>query len=93
MKINTQILKKKLKQALASTYKVISDDIEIKKDLKKNKSSHQFNFFEIDNLNSKYDFIKARAETDNNALKKNSQMTQFIKKTYLPTLHVSHFIL
>ena len=77
-------IKEKLKQALASTYKVISDDIEIKKDLKKNKSSHQFNFFEIDNLNSKYDFIKARAETDNNALKKKFSDDSIYKKN-LPT--------
>ncbi len=58
-------LKEKLKQALNSTFKVISDDFDTNK--KKDKNS---NFFELDNLNTRNDFIKARAETDSSALKK-----------------------
>ena len=75
-------LKEKLRQALSSTIKVISDDFTIQNKDEKNKSSKKFDFFEIDNLNSKIDFIKARAETDSLALKKNFQMNKFIKKTY-----------
>ena len=63
-------LKEKLKQALTSTIKVISDDIKIndhKENSKKEKSSQSF---EINDLNSKNDFIKARAESDASALKK-----------------------
>ena len=61
--------KEKFKQALISTIKVISDDLKIEKDPKKNKSSQNFNFFELDNLNSKQDYIKLRAESDSEALK------------------------
>ena len=49
--------KGKFKQALDSTVKVISDDYKPNKD-SKNSSSKNLNFFEIDNLNSKQDFIQ-----------------------------------
>ena len=62
-------LKEKLRQALTSTVKVISDDLKIRKDDKNNKNSNRYDFFELDNLNSKNDFIKARAEADSAALK------------------------
>ena len=63
-------LKEKLKQALESTARVISDEIEIKEKTDKNQSSKKFDFFNLENLNSKNDFIKARAESDSSALKK-----------------------
>ena len=85
-------LKEKLKQALSSTARAISDDYEIKNDLDQNKSSKKFDFFEIDNLNSKNDFIKARAEYDSLALKKNFQITKFIKEICLQTIQVKLFI-
>ncbi len=66
-------LKEKLRQALASTVKVISDDLGLDQKRENNKSSNQFNFFELDNLNTKNDFIKARAESDSTALKKKFQ--------------------
>ena len=53
-------LKEKLRQALTSTIKVISDDLEIKQSNKSNKNSKKFDLFELDNLNNKIDFIKAR---------------------------------
>jgi len=61
--------KEKFKQALISTVKVISDDYRPVVD-KKNSSSTNLNFFEIDNLNSKQDFVRLRAEADSEALKK-----------------------
>ena len=61
--------KEKFKQALISTVKVISEDYSSNND-KNNISSKNINFFEIDNLNSKQDFIRFRAETDSEALKK-----------------------
>ena len=73
-------LKEKLRQALASTVKVISGDLEINNKVNENKSSKKFDFFELDNLNSKTDFIKARAESDSSALKKNFLVMKFIKK-------------
>ena len=63
-------LKEKLKQALNSTAKVISDDLEIKNDYENNESSKKFEFFNLENLDTKSDFIKARAESDSSALKK-----------------------
>ena len=75
-------LKEKLRQALSSTIKVISDDFTIKDKDEKNKSSKKFDFFEIDNLNSKIDFIKARAETDSLALKKKFSNKEIYKKNY-----------
>ena len=73
-------LKEKLKQALTSTAKAISDDYDIKEDVEQNKSSKKFDFFEIDNLNSKNDFIKARAEYDTLALKKKFSNDRIYKK-------------
>tara|TARA_B100000029_G_scaffold366077_1_gene359433 strand:+ start:860 stop:2644 length:1785 start_codon:yes stop_codon:yes gene_type:complete len=61
--------KEKFKQALISTVKVISDDYKPNKD-NKNSSSKNINFFELDNLSSKHDFIRFRAEADSEALKK-----------------------
>ena len=63
-------LKEKIRQALASTVRVISDDLDIKKKTKEKKNSNKFDFYELNNLNNKNDFIKARAETDFLALKK-----------------------
>ena len=59
-------LKEKLKQALTSTAKVISNDF----DLKKKSDDKKFESFNLDDLNSKNDFIRARAESDSFALKK-----------------------
>ena len=73
-------LKEKLKQALSSTYKVISDNIENNKKIEKNQSSKKFEFFEFDNLNTKSDFIRARAETDSSALKKKFSNEEIYKK-------------
>jgi cobaltochelatase CobT len=73
-------LKEKFKQALESTARVISDDLKAKENLKKNKSSNKFDFFEIDNLTTKSDFIRFRAETDSNALKKRFSNDEIYKK-------------
>jgi cobaltochelatase CobT len=63
-------LKEKLKQALSSTVRVISDDLKIDQKLDKNKSSKKFDFFEIDNLSGPRDFVRLRAEADSTAHKK-----------------------
>jgi len=63
-------IKEQFKKVLISTVKVISDEYEIEDELKKNLSSKNFNFFEIDNLNTKNDFIELRAKTDSEALKR-----------------------
>ena len=64
-------LKEKFKQALISTVKAISDDFNKNINLDQtNNSSKNYNFFELDNLNNKYDFLRFRAETDSEALKR-----------------------
>jgi len=77
-------LKEKLRQALTSTVKVISDDLKIRQDDKKNKNSNRYDFIELDNLNNKNDFIKARAEADSAALKKKFS-SDIIYKKNLPS--------
>ena len=73
-------LKEKFKQALISTIKVISDEYRVKTELKKNLSSKNYNFFELDNLSSKQDYIKLRAETDSEALKRKFSNKEIYKK-------------
>ena len=73
-------IKEKFKQALLSTVKVISDEYRIKDQSKKNYSSKNYNFFELDNLNSKQDFIKLRAETDSEALKRKFSNKEIYQK-------------
>ena len=80
-------LKEKLRQALISTAKVISDDFKIEEKLDKNQSSKRFDFFNLENLNSKNDFVKARAHSDSAALKKKFSNDVIFKKN-LPPLYL-----
>ena len=91
MNNKTESLKEKLRQALSSTARVISDDLGInpKKSIK---NPEKQDLIELEDLNSKNDFIKARAETDSKALKKNFLMIQYLRKIYRPAHHVNHFI-
>jgi len=73
-------LKEKLRQALSSTVKVISDDLGIKKNDQENENSNKLNFFDLKNLNNKSDFIKARADSDTAALKKRFSNDKIYKK-------------
>ena len=71
--------KEKFKQALISTVKVISDDYRPNID-KKNAISKNLNFFELDNLSSRHDFIRLRAEADSEALKKKFSNKEIYQK-------------
>ena len=73
-------LKEKFKQALISTIKVISEDYKLEKDINKNFSSKNFDFFELDNLNTKEDYAKLRAETDSEALKRKFSNKEIYQK-------------
>ena len=73
-------LKEKFKQALSSTARAISNNFEVKEELEKDNSSKKFAFLDIENLNSKSDFIKARAESDTFALKKKFSNNKIYKK-------------
>ena len=68
-KSKDQSIKEKLRQALASTVRAISDDFVVNYNLDKNKNIKKPDYFNLENLNSKSDFIKARAEADSSALK------------------------
>ena len=81
MKNKEDNFKEKFKLALTSTAKVISDDYTLGIDKKtKNLSSKNLDFFELDNLNTKSDFIKVRAETDSKALIKKFSNNEIYKK-------------
>ena len=74
-------IKEKFKIALISTEKVISDDyLKKKSEIKKNKSD--LNYFEIDTLNSKEEFIKYRAESDSRGLFKKFSDEIIYKQNY-----------
>ena len=79
---NTELLEK-FRVALASTSKVISDDLELNQ-LSEKKKSKEFGNIEIDNLTKPTDFTKLRAETDSAALKKKFSSIEIYKKN-LPT--------
>jgi cobaltochelatase CobT len=73
--------KEKFKKALISTAKVISGDYKFDLDSKdKNSSSKNLDFFELDNLEDKNDFIRFRAETDSKALKKKFSNKEIYQK-------------
>ena len=75
--------KEKLKQALSSTIRVISDDFIINKKKTVNKKTKKFDSIEIEKLDTVFDFIKARADADSSALKKKFS-DEIIYKKNLP---------
>ena len=74
-------IKEKFKIALISTEKAISDNY-LKKNSKIEKKLNSLNYFEIDTLNSKEEFIKYRAESDSRGLKKKFSDEDIYKLNY-----------
>ena len=74
-------IKEKFKIALISTEKVISDDYLIKNKKSKNVKKN-IDYFEIDTLNSKNEFVKYRAESDSRALLKKFSNEEIFKSNY-----------
>ena len=74
-------IKEKFKIALISTEKVISDDYLIKNKKSKNVKKN-IDYFEIDNLNSRHEFVKYRAESDSRALLKKFSNEDIFKSNY-----------
>ena len=74
------IIKEKLKQALVSTARVISEDFRDKNSKDDNKNSKEFDILNLENINSKSNFIKARAEFDSAALKKKFSNKEIFKQ-------------
>ncbi len=71
-------IKEKFKQALQSTYKVISEDYKVGKNKKKDEKI--YNVGEIDNILDKNQFKKLRAETDSEALKRRFSNRKLLNK-------------
>ncbi len=69
MEKKREILEEKIKQALTSTYKVISDQLRYKKPNAKTTDIKSLDFSEIKDLKNKDDYVKLRASTDSKALK------------------------
>ena len=72
MEKKREILEEQIKQALTSTFKVISNHIEDKNSKNKDLKIKTLDFSEIKDLKSKNDYIRLRANTDSKALKINS---------------------
>ena len=89
----SESLKEKLRTALNSTIKAISGEFDTFQNLDEDQKLKKDEIFEIDNINSKYDFLRARAEADIAALKENFQMKKFIIKIFHLNLLVNCFIL
>ena len=71
-------IKEKFKQALQSTYKVISEDYKVGKNKKKEEKIYSVG--EIDNILDKNQFKKLRAETDSEALKRRFSNRKLLNK-------------
>ena len=83
MEKKREILEEQIKQALTSTFKVISNHIEDKNSKNKDLKTKTLDFTEIKDLKSKNDYIRLRASTDSKALKiRFSNYSIFIKRTY-----------
>ncbi|MDB4081362.1 cobalamin biosynthesis protein CobT [Candidatus Pelagibacter sp.] len=73
--------KEQFKQALISTSRVISEDYKLNLEkIDKNLKSKKIEFFDITNLSNKKDFIRLRAETDSEALKKKFSNKEIFNK-------------
>tara|TARA_B100000963_G_scaffold132719_1_gene115562 strand:- start:2255 stop:4066 length:1812 start_codon:yes stop_codon:yes gene_type:complete len=80
MEKKKEILEEKIKQALTSTYKVISNQIKNDKSRNEKSVSKSLDFSEIKDFEDKNDYIKLRAITDSKALKlRFSDKTIFFK--------------
>ena len=77
---NDTNFKEKLRQALISTVKVISEDFRKDIEIKDEKATKEFDFIDLDNLVTKKDFLKARATSDSVALKRKFSNENIYKK-------------
>ena len=66
----SESFKEKLRTALNSTIKAISDEFDTFHNTDESKITKKNEIFEIDSINSKNDFLRARAEADTAALKR-----------------------
>ena len=69
MEKKREIIEEQIKQAIKSTYKVISNQLNDDNSQNKNSSIKNLDFPEIKDLKNKKNYIKLRANTDSKALK------------------------
>ena len=74
-----EFFKERFKQALDSTYKVISQEFD---NLSKKENPKDIEDYKISSLYSREDYIKFRALTDSNALKKKFSDKNIFKKNF-----------
>ena len=74
-----EFFKERFKQALDSTYKVISEELH---NLSKKENPKDIEDYKISNLYSREDYIKFRALTDSNALKKKFSDKNIFNKNF-----------
>ena len=74
-----EFFKEKFKQALDSTYRVISEEFS---NLSKKGSQNDIEDYKISNLYSRKDYVKFRAFIDSNALKKKFSDKKIFKKKF-----------
>ena len=74
-----EFFKERFKQALDSTYKVISEELH---NLSKKENPKDMEDFKIPHLYSREDYIKFRAFTDSNALKKKFSDKNIFNKNF-----------
>ena len=74
-----EFFKERFKQALDSTYKVISEELH---NLSKKENPKDIEDYKISNLYSREDYIKFRALTDSNALKKKFSNKNIFNKNF-----------
>ncbi len=79
MSIKISHLKEKMRQALTSTKKVISEDFTINNEKKINTNDNHSEVIKVDNLSSPEDFIRLRAEFDSSALEKKFSNKEIFK--------------
>ena len=92
MEKKREIIEEQIKQAIKSTYKVISNQLNDDNSQNKNSSLKNLDFSEIKDFKNKKDYIKLRANTDSKALKfrfsdnmifqKNQPKNPALKKIY-----------
>ena len=79
MTIKISYLKEKMRQALTSTKRVISEDFKINNEKKINTNDNHPEVLKVENLSGPEDFIRLRAEFDSSALEKKFSNKEIFK--------------
>ena len=79
MTVKISYLKEKMRQALTSTKRVISEDFKINNEKKINTNDNHPEVLKVENLSGPEDFIRLRAEFDSSALEKKFSNKEIFK--------------